>query len=172
MPYCDVVYRVMFGVDPVADVGNVGERLKTVQKTGWHVKGGETLIVERENRVPAERGRSGTSVDQDVVDGTAGTPDEFGFPAPASAVHPAQNSQDRPGLRILPECGRVNTVRFGHTGVEGPREQATLVPVRSRNELQHTTELAGQDLHSAIVEADAPGRSTRIGSQASSGFWG
>jgi hypothetical protein len=145
----EILGRVVLPVDPVADVGRLGECLETVQQPGRHVQGDEVLVVEHHRHAGAERRRAGPGVHQHVQHHTPGAAHEFALTGSATPVHAPDRASPRAGLAVLDERVGVQPGVAPYRGVEGPGEQAAVVPVRGRDEQQHAVQLGVFHLHDA-----------------------
>ncbi len=146
-----VFARVVSPVDPIADVGLLGQHLEAVQQARRDVHVQELLVVQAEGLVPAERRRPRTGVDHDVVDRTAGAAYELRLAQPRPGVEAAQRGEARSRLRILHERGRVDAVLGRHRGVERAREEASVVAVGRGREHEHARQRRRPHLHPIIM---------------------
>ena len=150
----DVLVWVMRTVDPVTDVGGGSQRLKSVQKPGRNVEVKEVPVVEQECPALPESRRPASYVDEDVVNRAVRAPDQFGLAEPRAAVHAADHSLCRSGLRVLHECGcrAWPADEFVEDGsVEGPGEQPAGVMNRLRYENCHTSEVGLFNSHGTML---------------------
>ena len=99
----EVLGGVVRTVDAVADVGDLGERLESVQEAGRHVQVPEVVVVEQKSLLSAEGRRSSPDVDQYVVHRAVRAAHQFRLAAAAPSVHAADHTLRRPGLRVLQE---------------------------------------------------------------------
>jgi hypothetical protein len=97
--------------------------------------------------VGGEGGRRGSSIDDDIVDGPAGTSDEFRFAPTGPTVQPTYDTGSRTGLRVLEERGRIETMFDGYRGVERPGKQATGIVMGLRHEDHYSRDGSGLDPH-------------------------
>ena len=116
-------------VDPIADVGEWSEHLKTMDQTGRHVKVPERLVVEDECFVFAEGGRAHAGVYQDVEDRSIRAPHQFRLAGTGSAMQSTDHSILGARLRVLDERRSVDPMPSGNLGVERSGEEAPVVMV-------------------------------------------
>jgi hypothetical protein len=146
----------MWPIYPVADVGVLAQHLEAVQHTWGDVQVPKLFVVESERLRMTERRRVRASVDNDVVDRTAGATHHFGFTLPGPSVQPAQDSTLGSGLGVLDECMRIHAMGGRDVGVERPGEEPTIIAVRRRYEDEHAVEGCGANLHRSIVPSGRP----------------
>lgn len=149
----DVLGAVVRTVDPVADVGEWGQRLEAVQESGRDVQMPKSTVVQKESLLHPESRRLPSDVDQYVVNRPACAPDEFGFTAARSAVHASQHPLSRARLGVLHKSRRFTGTHMlvEHLRVEGPREEAAVVAVGFVDEQQYIGEACRLDPHRVIV---------------------
>lgn len=146
--------RVVRAVDPIADIGGRGERLKAVQKSLGHIEVQKIGIVEPDRHLVAEGRRVGPDVDDDIVYRSVRAADEFGFALSRPAVHPADGSLHRAGLRVLDERRaepRSAEIVIEDVGIEGPGEEAAFVGERLGNEYDDAGDTGLPDPHGAML---------------------
>jgi len=150
----EVFARIVGTIDPITDVGRRCEGLKSVQKPFRDIEVVKVAVVEPHSQLVTEGRRFGAYVDDDVVDGPVGAPDKFGFAGSRAAMHPANRSPYRPGLRVLDErraeSWAPDTV-VEDLGVECAGEEAALVPERLGNQNHDAGELCSPDPHEAML---------------------
>ena len=150
----EVFARVVRAVDPVADVGGRRQGLEAVQEATRHVQVAKVFVVEPNRYLVAEGRRVGPNVDDDVMHGAVGAPNQLGFTMSRAAVHAADGSLHRARLGILDErraeSGRTMVV-VEHRRVERAGEEATVVEERRRDEHQEAGDTGLPDLHEAML---------------------
>jgi hypothetical protein len=130
-------------IDPVADIGGRRQRLEPMQETGWHVQMTKVVVVEQKRFLLAECWRVPSNVDQHVMHGTVGAADQLRLARARTAVHAANDSLGRTGLGVLDERRRETRraeVIVKDVRVEGPGEQAAVVPERLRDQDENVRE--------------------------------
>lgn len=150
----DILCGIVRTVDPVTDVGGLGQRLEAVQKARRHVKVAKVVVVEQKRLLLAESRRVPPNVDQDVVNSAVRTTNELGFAASAAPVQAADHALNGAGLRVLHERRggtRRFQIRVEDFRVERPREQAALVPDWLRYESQDAGEVGRLNEHLVMV---------------------
>ncbi len=150
----EVLGRVMRPIDAVAHVGSSGQRLEPVQKAGRYVKMTEFAVIEEKSLLPTEGWRTSSDVDEHVVHRAVGAPDQFGLTASRTAVHTPNHSLRRPGLRVLDERGgspRDAEVSIEDVCIEGPGEQATIVPERLGHQYHDVGKISPFNIHMEMV---------------------
>ncbi len=154
MGHSKIFGRIVWPIDPVTHVRRGGQGLKSVQKSGRDEQMVKGFVVEQEGLLAAESRRLAPDVDEHVVDGAVGAPDEFGFARTRTAVHPADHTAGRAGLRILHERrGRAGDAEMGveDIGIESPREQAATVARRLRHQNENICQIGRFDSHKEMV---------------------
>jgi hypothetical protein len=148
--YRQVLEWVVRSIDPVTHIGAVGQRLEPVKEAGRYVQVPEIAVVQQEDIVLAERGRISSYVDQNVVHGAVGAPNQLGFTTSGTPVHAADHSLPGTGLGVLNERGgacRPTDVVVKNRGVESPCEQAAPIAERLRDKDEHVCEGRLFDTH-------------------------
>lgn len=144
----------MGAVDPVADVGSGSQSLKTMEKTGGHVKMSEIFVVQQKRLLPAEGRRVSANIDQHIVYGSVSAADQFGFAPSRTAVHAANHALRRPGLGILKERRRypwLPKTIVENLSIERPCEQSPLVMERLWDQDQYVGEVGLFDTHMEML---------------------
>lgn len=130
---CQVLGRIMLSIDPVTHVGARGQCLEAVQEARRHIKVPKFRVIEQEGFMPTETGRIFPGIHEHVVHSAICTSNQLAFTSPRAAVESTDDAPPRARLRILHERGRpagsAYEVVEDH-GVEGPCEEAALVPKR------------------------------------------
>lgn len=150
----EVLGRVMRPIDAVAHVGSSGQRLEPVQKPGRYVKMTEIPVIEEKSLLPTEGRRTSSDVDEYVVHRTVGAADQFGLTTSRTAVHTPNYSLRRPGLRVLDERGGGPwdaEVSIEDACIEGPGEQATIVPERLGHQYHDVGKISPFNIHMEMV---------------------
>lgn len=150
----DVRAGLMRTVDPVANVGSGSQGLESMQKSGRNVKMAKLFVIEQESPVLAEGRRGPADINDDVVNGTVRTPDQFGLTQARTAMQAADHTLRRTGLRILDECGRCACLAdefVEQCNVKGSGEQTAGVMNRIRHENGDTSEVGLLNSHGLIM---------------------
>jgi hypothetical protein len=127
----------VLAVDPVADVGHLGQRLEAVQEPGRDVEVHQVLVVEPRGHPAPEGGRLGPGVHDDVVDRAERAAHQLRLACPAPPVQTAHDSPVRTGLGVLHESFRPKPSSMGDSDVERTGEETTRISVRGRFEDQN-----------------------------------
>ena len=154
MRHSEILGCIVWPVDPVTHVRGGGEGLESMQESGRHEQMVEGFVVEPEGLVATERRRLATDVDEHVVDGAMGTPDEFGLSGARPAVHPADHTLRGARLRILHEGrSRAGDAEMGieDIRIESPREQAATVARRLRHQDENICQIGCLDSHKEML---------------------
>lgn len=144
----------MRAVDPIAHVRSRRQRLEAVQKAGRNVQMAKVVVVEQEWLLHAEGRRGFSDVDQHIVHGTVGTPNQLRLAAPGASVHAANDSLQRTGLGVLNErrgSSRLADVEVENVRVKGPREQAAVVAERLRDQDENVREVCPFNAHLVML---------------------
>lgn len=153
---CDgqIFTRVVCAVDAVTNIGGRRDGLKAMQKPLRHIEVQEIGVIEPDAQLMAEGRGVRPDVDDDIVYRSVRASDEFGFARSRPAVHSADGSLHRPGLRILhkrrAETGRAEVV-IEDVGIEGSGEQAAVVGERLGNENDDAGNSGLSDPHGAML---------------------
>ena len=149
---CDgnVLAWIVRAVDPIGDVGGIGESLEPVRATGGHVER-DLLVVAQSEALPVTVGRRrGPQVHDHVEHRAVGAADQLRLAIAASKVQAADNAADRARQAVLREAPGVDSGLARDVGIEGPGKKATLVHVRLRSEQQRALNSRNAyDLHDA-----------------------
>jgi hypothetical protein len=130
----------VLAIDPVGDVGRVGQCLETVRAAGRHVQR-LLLLAGQPEALPVPVGRrTRPQVDDDVEDGAVGAAHQLGLAPPTAQVQPADHAAGGPGDAVLHKCRGIKPGRPRHRRVERPGKETALVGVRNRAEKQRAVD--------------------------------
>ena len=73
--------------------------------------------------------------------------DQLALAPPGAEVQATKDTSPRAGEAVLHERRRVNACLPSHIGIEGPREETSIVPSRVRKELEDAGQLCRPEKH-------------------------
>lgn len=141
-------------INPVADVGRRGQRLKPVQKSWRDVEMAKVIVVEPKRLLSPECRRILADVDQYVVHGAVSASHQLRFASAGASVHAPDHALPRTGLRILDEgrrTARPAEMFVEDIGVESAGEEPTIVTKGLRGEDQNVDEVSLFDKHQVML---------------------
>lgn len=154
MRHPDVLARVVRTIDPVADIGRGGERLKTVQESRGNVEMSKVVVVEQKRLMLTESWGFPANIDEHIVNRTVGATHQLCLAATGAPVHAANATLRRTRLRVLDErrgCAGHADVVVEDLSIERSGEQPTIVTERLRHKNNDTFEPGLFDSHGAML---------------------
>ena len=149
-----VLGGIMRPIDAIAHIGERGQRLEAVQKSGRHKQMPKVVVVEQECLLFAKGRRRLANVDQYIVHRAVGAADQLRFPTARASVHAPDDAHGRAGLRVLHERGgasRLAEIVVEYLCVKGPGEQPSLIAERLRDEDENVGESGSFDAHGVML---------------------
>jgi hypothetical protein len=153
----EIFCRIMQLVNPIANVGIVGQSLEAVQEARGHIEMPEQLVIEPKCLGTAKGGRVWASIDDDIVNGAACAAHKLCLTTAGPAVKTAQYSLPGPRLGVLDKGSRVKAMGVGGLSVEGAGEETSVVVSWGGNKKENASDRCVANLHVAMMTSHYAG---------------
>jgi len=141
----------MRAVDAVTDVGEIGQRLETMQEARGNIEVPMEVVVQPKLGCATVCRGVRPAVNNDIVDRAASATYELCLATSEPTVQAADYAMSRTGLRVLHERRGVDAMRCCDLGVKRAREEPALVLMGCWHEDQDAGKSGQPNFHRAMV---------------------